>query len=181
MRTARKKWAPFERTYVVKEKDAEKPVEIPTFCTVAAARPVRLLRGTRHLAQTVKCWRWDKQYNYTGGTWPGVDCKLLGTAANGNKVWKWTYSGSLTTRPTGIIFNDNGSPQTADLAFVNGAYYDKDGQKGIVTGITTIRESATKQVLYDLQGRRIGNGATSFKGALSPGIYVRQGRTVVVR
>jgi hypothetical protein len=56
----------------------------------------------------------------------------LGQADNGNKVWKWTYTGTLSTLPAKIIFNNSGSPQTADLQFQNGGYYNKDGLKGVV-------------------------------------------------
>jgi alpha-amylase len=78
------------------------------------------------------CWAWDTQ-NYTGGNWPGQACKKLGTAGNGNSVWKWTYTGTLSTHPTYIIFSNNGAPQTDDLQFKNGGYYNKDGLKGVVS------------------------------------------------
>ncbi len=124
-----------ERTYVVKEKESEKPVEIPSFCTVAAGETCAFFEAPATWANTIKCWAWiDNGSNFTGGTWPGTACTLLGTAPNGNKVWKWTYSGTLTTRPQKIIFNNDGSPQTEDLVFENGGYYNKDGLKGVVSG-----------------------------------------------
>ena len=124
-----------ERTYNVKEKESEKPVEIPSFCTVAAGETCAFFEAPATWANTIKCWAWiDNGSNFTGGTWPGTACTLLGTAPNGNKVWKWTYSGTLTTRPQKIIFNNDGSPQTEDLIFENGGYYNKDGLKGVVSG-----------------------------------------------
>jgi hypothetical protein len=59
----------------------------------------------------------------------------LGTASNGNSVWKWTYSGSLTTKPANIIFSNGseGKPQTNDFAFKNGGYYTKDGLFEVVS------------------------------------------------
>ena len=167
---------PIVLTYVIKEKESEQPADIPSFCTVNEGEMCAFFEAPATWTQTIKCWAWNNSENFTGGTWPGQECTLLGTAANGNKVWKWTYSGSLTTRPTGIIFNNNGSPQTADLDFVNGGYYNKDGQKGVVTGITNIRESATKQALYDLQGRRIGHDMP-----LKKGIYIKNNKKVLVR
>ena len=122
-----------ERTYVVKQKESEKPVEIPAFCTVNSGETCAFFEAPSTWTQTVKCWAWiTNGDNFTGGTWPGTDCQLLGTAANGNKVWKWSYSGSLTTRPQFIIFSDNGSPQTDDLPFQNGGYYNKEGLRGVV-------------------------------------------------
>ena len=123
-----------ERTYVVKEKESEKPVDIPSFCTVAAGETCAFFEAPATWTNTIKCWAWiDNGSNFTGGTWPGTACTLLGTANNGNKVWKWTYSGTLTTRPQKIIFNNDGSPQTDDLIFENGGYYNKDGLKGVVS------------------------------------------------
>jgi len=75
---------------------------------------------------TVKCWAWDSTNNYTGSIWPGVACTMVGTN-NGNNVWKWSYSGSLTTQPAYIIFNNGDNAQTADLDFHNGGYYNQSG------------------------------------------------------
>jgi hypothetical protein len=66
-----------------------------------------------------------------------VACQELGTAANGRKVWKWTWDGtkqknSSATQPAFIIFNNNEKPQTSNLDFENGGYYTKDGLKGKV-------------------------------------------------
>ena len=71
----------------------------------------------------VTTWIWNSSSNYTGGTWPGEAMTLMGTTSDGNrKIWKWTYSGSLTTSPTGIIFVTDGQ-QTSDLTFRNHGYY----------------------------------------------------------
>ena len=124
-----------ERTYVVKEGAAQQTVTIPDFCTVADGETCAFFESPSSWTETVMCWAWASggSPNYTGGTWPGQSCTLLGTAANGNKVWKWTYTGTLTTRPAYIIFSNNGSPQTNDLNFTNGGYYTKDGLKGTVS------------------------------------------------
>ncbi len=122
------------RTYTIKEKAAEQPVEIPSFCTVAAGETCAFFEAPATWGN-VKCWRWDNQYNYTTNKWPGVDCTLLGTAANGKKVWKWLWDGKKVSQSSpnaGIIFND-GTSQTGDLEFQNGGYYTKDGLKGVVT------------------------------------------------
>ncbi|MBR1415563.1 MAG: starch-binding protein [Prevotella sp.] len=122
------------RTYTVKEKESEKPVEIPSFCTVSEGETCAFFEAPSTWAETIMCWAWiDNGANFTGGTWPGTACRLLGEAPNGSKVWKWVYDGTLTTRPAKIIFSNNGAPQTDDLLFENGGYYTKNGLKGTVS------------------------------------------------
>ena len=74
-------------------------------------------------------WVWDanngnRSYN-TNTTWPGDAMKLDGTLDTGAKVYKWTYTGSLTTLPTGIIFTHDGGTKysSADGIFTNHGYY----------------------------------------------------------
>ena len=120
------------RTYTVTE-----PTEfsIPDFCVVNAGETCAFFESPAAWSKA-NCWAWDT-YNYTGGNWPGAECKLLGTQPNGNKVWKWTWDGkcynsngnevTASGAPTGIIFSNDGSSQTADLTFQNGGYYNKSG------------------------------------------------------
>ncbi len=168
---------PIERTYVVKEKESEKPADIPTFCQVNDGEMCAFFEAPSTWTNTVKCWAWNNQENFTGGSWPGQDCQFLGTANNGNKVWKWTYQGTSTTKPTGIIFNNNGSPQTDDLAFENGGYYTRDGLKGnvITADISDVQRSMfnVQRSTYDLQGRKAI--------PLKKGLYIRQGKKVLVQ
>lgn len=126
----------------------------------------------------VKCWAWTKTANYTGGTWPGEKCYKIGK--NGKQyIYQWCYYGTLTTPPTGIIFSNNGSSQTDDFTFVNGAYYDI---KGKTTGISTPQtvKPAVSSNIYSLDGRIVRCNASSLDG-LSKGIYVYQGKKVVVK
>ena len=126
----------------------------------------------------VKCWAWTKTANYTGGTWPGEKCYKIGK--NGKQyIYQWCYYGTLTTPPTYIIFNNNGSAQTDDFTFVNGAYYDI---KGKTTGISTPQtiKPAVSSNIYSLDGRIVRRNASSLDG-LSKGIYVYQGKKVVVK
>lgn len=126
----------------------------------------------------VKCWVWTKTANYTGGTWPGVKCYKIGK--NGKQyIYQWCYYGTLTTPPASIIFNNNGSAQTDDFTFVNGAYYDI---KGKTTGISTPQtiKPAVSSNIYSLDGRIVRRNASSLDG-LSKGIYVYQGKKVVVK
>ena len=168
---------PIERTYVVKEKESEKPADIPTFCQVNDGEMCAFFEAPSTWTNIVKCWAWNNQENFTGGSWPGQDCQFLGTASNGNKVWKWTYQGTSTMKPTGIIFNNNGSPQTDDLAFENGGYYTRDGLKGnvITADISDVQRSTfnVQRSTYDLQGRKTV--------PLKKGLYIRQGKKLLVQ
>lgn len=119
------------RSYTVVQSEKDQPVEIPTFCKVNAGETCAFFEAPSSWTETITCWAWDTQ-NYTGGNWPGQACQKLGTASNGNSVWKWTYTGTLTTYPEKIIFSNNGAPQTDDLPFENGGYYNKYGLKGKV-------------------------------------------------
>ena len=125
---------------------------------------------------TVKCWAWDDNNNYTGGTWPGVACKKVGTN-NGKTVWKWSYNGKLTSIPTQIIFNNNDNgDQTADLDFKNGGYYNQAGAlQGIVTGIFDVRSKREdiKGDWYDLNGHRLLGEPTT------KGVYIYQGKKIL--
>lgn len=120
----------------IAEGDAEPedaaPTAVPAFCTVENGEVCAFFEAPATWGD-ILCWAWDDTNNYTGGTWPGARCSLAGTAANGKKVWKWTYNGTLATRPAYIIFNDGlNRSQTADLLFSNGGYYTDDGLQAVV-------------------------------------------------
>ena len=124
----------------------------------------------------VKCYTWRGSTLY-GGSWPGQACTIVGTN-NGKNVWKWTYTGSLTTPPSNIIFNGTGFDQTSDLDFKNGGYYNEAGAcQGIVTDIEAIRTtpSTKDNVIYDLQGRKVS------KEQLKKGLYIVNGKKVVTK
>ena len=129
-----------ERSYQVEYVEPDTSV-IPDFCTISEGEVCAFFEAPAAWTGTVKCWAWDERsnnVNYTGGTWPGVACKKLGYAANGNAVWRWTfkaadYKGSGTPgMPSHIIFSNDGSQQTDNLVFANGGYYNKTGLRGIV-------------------------------------------------
>lgn len=124
----------------------------------------------------VKCYTWRGSTQYAG-EWPGQACTVVGTN-NGKNVWKWTYTGTLTTPPSNIIFNGTGFNQTADLDFKNGGYYNQAGAiQGVVTGIEAIRTTPSVQngMIYDLQGRKMG---TTWD-ALPKGLYIVNGKKIV--
>lgn len=84
---------------------------------------------------SAKVWIWDSSNNYTGGSWPGQSMTLMGKNSVGRNIFKWIYTGSLTTMPTGLIFSVNGSPQTADLTFRNHGYYVDGTSSSAITGV----------------------------------------------
>ena len=59
------------------------------------------------------------------GAWPGQTCQNLG-----NGIWKWHYDGTKNLENNGaqIIFNSSNGNQTRDMVFVNGGYYNTNGE-----------------------------------------------------
>lgn len=156
------------RTFNVTEKQK---FDIPSFCTVAEGEVCAFFEAPLSWTNTISCWAWDDNGNYTGGTWPGASCVNLGTSSRGNAVWKWSwnqqYTGTTPTQPTQIIFNNTEAPQTADLAFENGGYYMQDGLKANVVSVGSVRMdlTGTVPVYYNLQGQRVDKPARG-------GVYV---------
>jgi alpha-amylase len=175
--------APITRTFIYKEpKNTE--VVIPAFCTVGENEVCAFFEAPVNWTSTIACWAWcdSPSENFTFSqrqNWPGVDCVKIGTADNGNDVWKWTWDGtkeknSSATQPAKIIFSSAGSPQTADLPFQNGGYYDKDGLKGVVTtGIENVNINRNSSAtIYTINGVRVS-------GNLPKGVYIINGKKVV--
>ena len=164
------------------------PVEIPSFCIVNEGETCAFFVAPKSWGSQIKCYRWDQQYNYTN-TWPGVNCEKLGEDSKGNSVWKWTFKDSdkksQTSTNEGIIFND-GTNQTADLAFKNGGYYSEDGLQGVVTptairSITTKTDGETK--VYTLDGRLIRTAKNGQEALISlpKGIYIINNKKFVIK
>jgi alpha-amylase len=164
------------------------PIEIPSFCQVNEGETCAFFVSPKNWGSQIKCYRWDKQYNYTN-KWPGVDCEKLGEDSKGNTVWKWTLNESdkksQSSTNEGIIFND-GTNQTADLAFKNGGYYNEDGLQGVVTAtairsITTQTDGETK--VYTLEGRLIRTAKNSQEAliGLPKGIYIINQRKFILK
>lgn len=147
----------------------------PSFCTMNEGEVCAFFEAPTSWT-TVKCWAWDSKNNYTGGTWPGAACTKVGTN-NGKNVWKWTYSGTMTTQPKFIIFNNNNNgQQTADLDFKNGGYYNEAGAlQGTLSGINApeVDSNEGNATLYNLNGQRADKARK--------GIYIRNNKKVVIR
>ena len=131
------------RTFTYKEAEQENPLEIPSFCQINEGEVCAFFEAPDSWTNTITCWAWSDSpsENFTFSqrqNWPGVDCVKIGTADNGNDVWKWTWDGtkqnnSSATQPSFIIFSNSGSPQAEDYTFQNGGYYTKDGLQAVVS------------------------------------------------
>jgi alpha-amylase len=178
------------RTFNYQEAEPEPVVVIPDFCTVAEGEVCAFFEAPADWTNTICCWAWcdspSENFTYSQRkNWPGIDCELLGTAPNGNKVWKWTWDGtkqnnSSATQPQKIIFNNTGQPQTENLDFTQAGYYNDEGLQGVVTttAITApknIQRSMSNVQWYDLQGRRM-NGYPIRKG-----VYIHNGKKAVIK
>jgi len=179
------------RVFTYTEPEPE-PV-IPDFCQVNEGEVCAFFEAPEAWTNTIHCWAWsDKPSdNFTGGSWPGVACEELGTAPNGNKVWKWTWDGkkqnnSSATQPQMIIFNNDGQPQQDDQVFENGGYYLKKGLQGVVTptairDIQTTKEGVVK--VYSLDGRllRTVKDSREATSGLPKGIYIINNKKFVLK
>ena len=177
------------RTFTYNEGEKEQEVVIPDFCQVNEGEICAFFEAPDTWTNTVHCWAWTKtpEENFTGGTWPGVECELIGTAPNGNKVWKWTWDGkkqknTSLTKPAMIIFNNQGQPQTGDLAFEQAGYYLNKGLFGVVTAtaINNVNANAEKAVaVYSLDGRLVRTN-----GSLDnppKGVYIMNGKKYILK
>ena len=136
----------------------------------------------------VNCWAWSDAGNFTGGNWPGVACTKTGMKKNGLDVWMWKYDGDLTTAPTKIIFNNGGNgQQTANLDFVNGAVYNRDGKTNetITTGINQVgsKKATAKLKIYSINGQKVAEvgSMADAEYILAPGVYVCGGKKYVIK
>jgi len=183
------------RVFTYKEKEEEPEVVIPDFCKVEENEVCAFFEAPAAWDNTIYCWAWcdspAENFTSASGTWPGVACTYLGEATNGNKVWKWSWDGTKqkntsATQPQKIIFSNHGAPQTDDLAFANGGYYNKNGLQGQVTatGIRAIDadvQGMTK--VYTLDGRLVKtapNNADALSG-MAKGIYIVNKRKFIVK
>ena len=174
------------RSYNVSEPPSDKVV-IPDFCKVSGNEVCAFFEAPKNWVQTITCWAWDNRannVNYTGGTWPGKACTLIGQAPDGNNVWKWTFSESdfqgaagQARQPSHIIFSSSGAPQTADMDFANGGYYTEDGLFGTVeSSIDGIMADAPEysKAIYSLDGRRV-------EKVTRPGLYIRNMKVTFIK
>ena len=128
--------------------------------------------------EKVCVWVWNGGNNLYDA-WPGVEISKTGEkSAEGYDIYVWHYEGDFI--PANIIFNNgiNGE-QTADLEFVNDAYYDAEGN--ITTGINTVATAAQQAVVYNMAGQRVmrsAEGRLQGKNA-QKGLFIVDGKKVI--
>ena len=163
------------------EKDGEY-AGVPTFCTIEEGERCAFFEAPVSWGSQIFVWAWMNNgdgKDYLGTAWPGVSATKLGTADNGNSVWKWTVTGAVN--PDNIIFSGGGM-QTGNMNYTNGGYYfGKDGLKATVTA-TAIRHiymtgQPAEHAVFDLQGRQVG----TTKSSLKPGVYIINKQKFIVR
>ena len=162
------------------EKDGEY-AGVPAFCTMEEGERCVFFEAPISWGSQIFVWAWmdgGKGEDFLGTNWPGVNATKIGTADNGNSVWKWTVTGSAN--PDNIIFSGGGM-QTGNMKYTNGGYYfGKDGLKATVTataiGHIDLSEHQTEQSVFDLQGRKVG----TTKSSLKPGVYIINKKKFIV-
>lgn len=98
-----------------------------------------------------KIWVWEGNTDgrdYVGTNWPGATMTYMGDTQSGNKIYKWTYTGSLAT-PTGLIFTWNNQGGRVDLTYTNHGYYVM-GQLTKVIGAGESTFVPNHHVIYEL-------------------------------
>ena len=161
-------------------KEDEKPQDgvysgVPSFCTVSEGEICAFFEAPTTWGSQIFTWAWmngGDGKDYVGASWPGVGATYIGTADNGNKVFKWTAA--KTTAPNMIIFSGGGN-QTKDFTFTNGGYYTKDGCQTVVTGIQDVHNdySPANNRYYNLNGQQVEPNR--------PSIYIHNGRKFVIK
>ena len=172
-------------------KSDEEQFEMPECCTPEEGKMYAFFEVPSFWGSgDIYCWCWNDGKNFTGGTWPGVKCTKVGTNDKGNAVWKWVGPASTEGKPTGIIFSVKGGPQTGDMNYAEGGYFDNTGYKGTFTedtgieGVTTDKEGGKTKV-YSINGQLL----KSFKAytddrmateGLPTGLYIVNGKKKAV-
>ena len=96
-------------------------------------------------------WVWEGNTDgrsYVGTAWPGAAMTYMGDTQSGNKIYKWTYTGSLAM-PTGLIFTWNNQGGRVDGTFTNHGYYVM-GQLTKVIGAGPSTFKPNQHVIYEL-------------------------------
>lgn len=177
----------------------EVSVDLPDIATYVDGKQFCYFEKPDTYSNTINVWAW-KRVGSTDtpiySSWPGssADVTYVGNtptassapaaveglqrAAVGSNKRLYRWVNSTSTEITHIIFND-GTHQTSNLVFENGAYYQGNVKLGVVTQTTGIeaidytKGEDTNAPVYDLSGRRVDNP--------TKGIYVKNGKKFVVK
>ena len=96
-------------------------------------------------------WVWEGNTDgrqYVGTAWPGPEMTYMGDTQSGNRIYKWTYTGTLAM-PTGLIFTWNNQTGRVDGSFTNHGYYVM-GQLTKVIGAGESTFVPNQNVIYQL-------------------------------
>lgn len=138
-------------------------------------------------SETPYVYTWKDGTTWLTAEWPGDVMTLCTTLASGAKVYKWTYTGTETELPTGLLFTHDGGSKydNTDGTFTNHGYYTasrpmtsvKTIAKAITTAIVSLerQEFENNTIYYTLSGTRLNTKPTR------SGIYVRSGKKIVIR
>ena len=173
------------RTFIYKEEE-----KLPeAVCIVNEGEVCAFFEAPANWDKTIYCWAWNnspgENFTYANGGWPGVACQLLGVAENGNKVWKWTWDGTKQNntsveKPGMIIFSNFGSPQTADLTFQVGGYYNEKELQKTISKISAINfDNNNADKVYRLDGRLVSTEGNMDK--LPKGVYILNKKKIIVK
>ena len=144
---------------------------------------------------SVNYWVWS----YTDGSnlcnnknWPGDKVTQTKTV-DGTEWFYRTYSVTKANHPINIVLSSgSGTPQTVDFEDIETDRYlevsaDKSGSKNIIkdvtgqhtTGITEINSETdnTNSKVYSISGQMEGYGTQNLK----PGLYIKDGKKIIVR
>lgn len=144
---------------------------------------------------SVNFWVWsdtDGSNLCTRKTWPGD--KITQTKSIDGINWFYqTYNVTKANHPINIVLSSgSGTPQTVDFEDIETDRYlevsaDKSGSKNIIkdvtgqhtTGITEINSEAnnTNSKVYSISGQMEGYGTQNLK----PGLYIKDGKKIIVR
>jgi glycosidase len=124
--------------------DVEEP-ENPVEPSMSEGEQAVFFENSSSWSGTINAYVWDGSTSYAGA-WPGSQMAYLG-----NKIWKWTYTGSgKIAEGAGLIFN-NGGTQTGDWEWRNGGYYTAAGFQHVIEGAGEIPDNPNPPVNPDTE------------------------------
>ena len=136
-------------------------------------------------------WTWggDGTHTPTNSSWPG-DRVSTKTTVDGKQWFAKTYTINSPEDYVNFVFSTgSGSPQTVDIEGVSADTFfeisaSQSGGKNLVNEVNAVELLENSQStndnavmgIFDLQGRKVSD-----KGQLSKGIYIVNGKKVVIK
>lgn len=129
---------------------------------------------TSNDAAGIYAWNEKTEKVYTGA-WPGETMTLVGKTAAGKNVFKWTYTGSESEVPSGVIFldgkgqNDGNKLNGGNQPFKNHGYYVEGAWNKEITKMNQPEEETF--VYYDNAGKWQNVYCYFYKGTTSASVW----------